>query len=516
MRMNSNKKWIFALFLTVALVFIPTCSAEAGLSKNIVDAASSVEALDEAVWSNPNGDVEAKNQVLYFSSESTDETRLITRQATQFSKDTEQLFSASFQMKCSQLPEQQSFIFAMGLGSIESVSGESGNIEIHFSRNGNLQTEVVAYNDAGEMVQVSKKTSCGNASADISVEVELSTSRKLLVKVGGKTVCDGEVPTDGNGSVGFLQTGGCGAEIRDLKLIFYQYDRPENTNLEETFEEGIFNANLLHSSLIKKTNYSPCRMQVEDYNGSNVLMFKNVAIGYIGTRHMYSNFELTFDVPYLQTTPIVDERGTVTTPTSGGIGITFGDDSIQYTKQAFGSSSADLLVLSGDGAYSYNTKHSAKVKEHFFGTNGNTKPFSVRVSVIDGNVTLGVKWMEETTYEDFLTYTLDVTPTGYIHIWAPTEKSASFAIDNIKLVNKDNNPNLVDVDFKEATLDIPEDYEFKPQGLVYNPDKAQQTEADYWYLPMVIVFVSCAVMLGLVAICVKGRRKRNGGAVHEK
>ena len=88
-----------------------------------------------------------------------------------------------------------------------------------------------------------------------------------------------------------------------------------------------------------------------------------------------------------------------------------------------------------------------------------------------------------------------------------TEKNA---IDNLKIVNKDNSPNLVDVEYKSAEIDVPDDFEFVPQGLVYNPSENIETDVDLWYLPIIVVAGACAVVLGTVAVgvAIKNRRKR--------
>ena len=126
--------------------------------------------------------------------------------------------------------------------------------------------------------------------------------------------------------------------------------------------------------------------------------------------------------------------------------------------------------------------------------------------------------MTETVYKEVLTYTISETPTGYVHIWAPSNTGATFAIDNIKMVNKDEQANLVNVEFESAKMNVPEDYEYTAQGLKYNPDVTTEAETEMWYLPLVIVAGSCIIILGatVATLEIKKKKDRKGEMADEK
>lgn len=512
------KAWFLVLAMLLAVAGVPAMPAYAGLSALTIDKESCESELDETLWSNADGDVVGKDGILIFSNESTEATRLITKTTAMKSEYTENLAYAEFTMNFTSLPEGEKFIFALGLQSIEAMPSERGNIEIGFSNNGSLQVDVASYSDVDMAETHLEAADCGSVKSKTKVAVNLTNGQQLFVSVNGKQVYKGAVAVSGEGSLGFLQTGSCGVEISDFKLVSYKYDRPENCDFEESFEEGIFNVNLLSSKLSTSTRYTPSKLQVEEYNGSNVLMFQNVGIGYIGTRYQYSNFELTFDVPFFQRTNIMDEDNNVISPSSDFIGISFGGDSIDSTGYGF-STAKDLILLSGSGtALSYFGGHQASAKKHALEEADNSKAFNVRVSVIDSVVTLGVKWSDEKEYEDFFSYTINETPTGYVHIYAPSGTGGTFAIDNIKMVNKDASPNLIDVEFKSAKISVPEDYKYEPQGLTYNPDVTTEATSDLWYLPLLIVAGSCVIVLAITAgvVCINKKKSRKEGAAYEK
>ena len=502
------KQWVLALAGLLAIAGIPMEPVQAGLSRTEISTASCVEEMDEGVWSNPDGDVIGTNGVISFPKDSTDASRIISRTTLAFSQYVDVLLDAEFTLDFVTLPKDKQFIFAIGIQSLEGMPGDSGNVELRFSNNGGLKAEVVACGADEDAIQIAKSTACGNVRSGVKVKVQLSSNQNLKVVVGGKTVCNATLPSKAEGNVGFLQTGSCEVKVKGMKCTFYRYDRPENTNLEEDFEEGIFNSNLLFSRMLTGS-----KMNVEEFNGSNVFMFKDAKIGYIGTKHMYSNFELTFDVVYNQNKDLLDENGQVILAKTWAMGVSFGGDAVEYQGQDY-TKATDLIVFSGNRAYSHNTEEefSGTPVEHLYADGDCDRPYNLRISVIDGVITVGVRWLHETKYEDYLTYTLDDVSPGYVHIWSPSGFSSSFAIDNIKLTNKDKDANLIDVEYQSAKIDIPEDFHYEPQGMVYKPTEVveEETGSNYWIIA--VVAGGCALALGFTVgvVSVKNRKKKEG------
>lgn len=500
------KKCLLGLAILLFVSAIPLIPAQAGYSEIVIDGETSKKSLDEAIWNNVDGDVTAKKGVIIIPNDSSEDTRIISRDMATINQQMDKLFEAEFTLDFTKLPKGEKFIFSMGLQSIAARMGQQGNIEIAFSDNSGKKVSVSAYTEDEKEEVLLKATSVSGST--LKVQVELSTSKEMSLSVNGKQVYKGNVPVSGEGSIGFLQTGSCGVQIRDYEFITYKYDAPENPNFVEDFEKGYFNSNVLFSKLLNATQYPDCTMAIEDYNGSKVLMFRNVGFGYIGTKYAYSNFELTFDVPYIQKENVYDEAGEIIIPNSREMGVTFGTDGIDHHNMDGYAVMAPEMIGIGSalGGYTFRDRvsHTTGLSAEY-----EKKPFSVRISVIDMHLTCDIKPEGYDEYINFIDRELANTPTGNIIIWAPSGASATFAIDNIKVVNKDKDANLIDVDYKSSEISVPEDFAYEPLGFDYNPNATveENTNSIATYLP-VIITAGCCLIIWAVAFVIRAKRRK--------
>ena len=128
--------------------------------------------------------------------------------------------------------------------------------------------------------------------------------------------------------------------------------------------------------------------------------------------------------------------------------------------------------------------------------------------MIDGIVTAQMKWLEEENYDTVLNYSLNGgTPTGYIHIWSP--KAANFAIDNLKLDNLDENPNVIETEYRSGNIEIPTSVQPKQQERIYAKTEEKGCTW-YWLIP--ITAAAGAFALAVTALIVCGRDKRKEAA----
>lgn len=498
------KKYLLGLALLVAISAIPSIPVEAGYSEIVIDAETSMKSLDEAIWNNVDADVTASEGVIVIPNESSEDTRIISRDMAVISEQMDQLFEAEFTIGFTNLPQGEKFVFAMGLPSIAATLGQQGNIEVAFLDDNGKKVAISAYAEGEKEEKILEATSIsGNV---VKVKVALSTSKEMTLSVNGKQLYKGAIPVSGEGSIGFLQTGSCGAKIQDYKFITYKYETPENTDFVEDFETGYFNSNLLLSKLLGDTQYPDCTMGIEDYNGSKVLMFRNVGFGYIATKYAYSNFELTFDVPYIQKENVYNEAGEIIIPNSREMGITFGTDGFDHHNMDGYAMAPEMIGIgSALGGYTFRDRVSHKTG---LSSEYETKPFSVRLSVIDMHLTCDIKPEDHDEYINFIDRKLEHTPNGNIIIWAPSGASATFALDNIKVVNKDKDANLIDVEYKSSKIDVPEDFVYEPLEMVYNPNATDvaQNNSFATYLP-VIITVGCCVIVWATAFVIRGKKK---------
>ena len=506
--------WLLLLCFTVSVLPI---KAHAGASKVTIDDSSFAEKLDNTVWNNPNGDVVPTEGKLVFAPESTEETRLISKTAVSKSDLTENMFHGSMVIHALDIPEGQSFIFALGLRGIESMPGEKGNVEIVLTNQGGLKVCVQVYETADTPTVIVQPQSVGNQK--IALDVELTTDQKFKVKANGKLLYNDVLPVSGEGRIGFLQTGSCHVEVSDIRLSSYSYATPENANVFENFDNGTMDTSLLGSAMIKDFGYYPCRISVDDYNGNQMMVFKNSGLGYIGTKHQYSNFELTFDVPYLQREEIYAEDYTLQMPKSGWFGISFGDEYMDASWYDYDYKSPYMVYFS-EWSSIIDFKNNFKVladlsnSDHAFFAEGETRGFSVRFAVVDAKVEIGIKWMDEEEFTTVSAYDIanGQTPTGYIHIWG--SEPNNFAIDNIKITNLDVNPVLVETEYKAGTVIVPEDYDYQRAEMVFKESVAENIAEEQpvgWNL---LIFGSAggAIIMVVVSVLIAIRRKRKAVA----
>lgn len=494
-------KQIAYVLLAAALLSVSALTpmeTKAGYTEILLDG----ESLESANWNNPEGDVVTDDKMLVFPEESTKYTRFITKSPVKLEKTTASLVKVTASMKLEAVPQGGSFVIAFGLSGIESELGEVGNIEVGFTNDGGIKTGITYYDEDG-----SAKVLAGSANSGMSigreakVAVEISTDGVLKVTVNGSTVCSSTLPVSGEGRVGFLQTGECHVTLSNLQLVHYQYDRPENTNISEDFEKGEMDASKLTAKMISAAVSNQAGQSIEEYNGNQVFMHRNIGQAYLGTMYPYSNFEMTFDVPYLNVTREFSEEGNLTLVGTGKMILTIGGEQADW-EGAKWDAATEAIVLENGYIYSNKNReaHTAALTKNPF-TEG--KPFSMRVRMVDSVLTVGMKWLEEEQYETVLEYQLrGGTPTGHIHIWTP--QAATYAIDNLKITNLDEGAKLIETEYKSSKFQVPEDSQPEPLERVY-AEVEEKTSS--WYLLILATAIVGAAALGIAALVSRGKKK---------
>lgn len=517
MRRRGLLSRLAVLCITIVLVagnsVIP---AKAGASTIVVDNSSFVDEVNNSVWSNPDGNVTVENSMLVFPKNSTSATRLITKTAARASEMNEELLNVTATIRLETLPSGEKFILALGLSSIEAMAGASGNVEIQFANNGGVKASVVAFGTEGEQ-QVISAVSLGQLNQDINVQVSVTKDGQLRFMTGNRVLGKVKLPVSGEGRVGFLQTGNCAAKVKDLKVVSYRYDTPENSDISEDFESKSMNVNLLTSMMTMRPSiYRPCYAAIQEYEGNQVFMCNNSGETYIGTLYKYSNFEMSFDVPYLQTLAEWNKNGEAIKPICGEFLVGWGYSSPNPTGAAeYMTAEQSVSFRSGSQVVPRGYEDKTVVSEKYpFFTPGEERGVSIKVSVVDTEVVVYMKWIEETIWTEVLRYhTGTLTSLGYIQLWVLTP--GNIAIDNLKIVNKDANPKLLTVDAKYDNLDKVEDYQYKKAEYIYK-DLAVKEETFNWYSLIPIVAGVCVVAFGTTWGITAIMRRKKGGSHDEE
>lgn len=512
------KKTWKGLTLLLAVVLTASCfphyTALAGTSSVVIDQSSFEDELNNAVWSSPENDVVVGNGKLHFTKDSTKYTRLITQNTAEQSDANDNLVEVDVTQTIASMPKNGEFILAFGLGSIESLSTEAGQVEVAFVNDGNLKVEARGYENAGEAVKIASGTANGmSIGKECKVSVVICNDKKITVKVNGANIASGTCNFLPEGSVGFFQSGNCDVTISKLRICSYKYDRPENADFEETFEGDAYNRNVLFSKA-GSSNYTPSTMSVEKYQDDDVMYYENSGPAQISTRYKYSNFEMTFDVPYLLRKNIENEDGKTTHAKSMWFGVSIGDDMIECGISDY-AYSADVIYFDQDStvkSFAKNHEVVAQSEKYPFFSEDEERGFSVKVSVVDAHVTVAMKWLDEKEFNiigEYDTPNLQ-TPLGYVHIWACGP--ANMAIDNIKMKNLDKNPNLVDVDYETSKFEVPADYDYTPDlTMVYRP-KTENADKFQWYYVLIgagaVAVLAMAATAGVLKIKAKKKERR--------
>ena len=523
--MKTSKKQIKTIFCVIVAFLIVVASGQAGIlevsagaSHIVVDNSSFEKEIDNTVWNAPNGDVSVQNGKIIFSEESTGETRLITRKPASVTGYYETLFDAKYTLKLNSLPANEKFIAAFALRTAESYHEEAGNLEVIFENKDGIKVTVCAYDDDAQQQILVDAKDCGvRIGATFQLSVTATEDMNVKVAVNSKVIYDSTSPVDLEGRMGFLQTGSCAAEIHKAEIRSYKYERPENANVWEDFENGTMNTNTMTSTMYNSTGYFPAGVLIEPYNGSNVLMFRNVSLGFFGTKYQYSNFEVSFDVPYILYNSITDEEGNVTASAHGNFVLGIGDSSDTFSAYGY-QTSAEGVVFNLDNVASLKNKdiRVSIADKGYFDAEKN-EGYSVKVTVIDTKITVYMKALDANTYDELISYSVGSdTPHGYVHIW--TTGGANFAIDNFKLENRDDGAKLLDIDYKEANKLEAEDYEYEPLEVVYLDESSGDSEFKW---PMLTVYAAIAgvvivVVCTMIAAVKKHPKKKKGEVdIHE-
>jgi hypothetical protein len=483
------------------------------LVTTVIDTTSVKDEISGASWNNALEDVYAENGVLVFPEDSTEDTKLITKGMAKPAEGVKNLLTVDARLQFVKLPEGKKFILACGLGAIESSTGEKGNLEIVFENKGGLKISVVAYTAEGEGTHLVKEKRVGSLK-DTAVKAVVTTEQELVLKIGGKEIFHGKIPVSGEGRIGFIQTGSCAVKVKDININTFKYNRPENCDINESFDNGEFNANLLTSKLVssRKDAVKPAMLGVEDIDGNNAFRFYKVSTGYLSTVYDYSNFEMSFDVPFLRRNAELDEEGKLIETRSNDIIVAFGLQGNSFTNDAWTGAHEYLLFTPTNRIKSKSTTTVPVGDLYSFFDGADNKGFSVKIAVIDGTVSVSLKWIEETKWTEVMKYALD-TPTGTISIWTA---SGDYAIDNLKIYNKDNNPKLVSTEYKSSIIEAAKDWEYVPSEKVYVDNRVMEDNSQTsWYgvIPVVGGFCLLGLLTALFIRVIKNRKRTEGEKV---
>ncbi len=510
MKRKNIKIGIVALSIILAGLQLNSLDVFAGYSRVSVESESLVDSLD-ASWNNPDADLIVKEGKIYFPAESTQDTRLITAQRFTADEYFDEFLNLDLSMNLKQLPEGKRFVIALGLDYAESYYGEEESVEIFFENRGGIHVGAQAYDEEGQATVVAEAKRCtASLGKDTRVAIDINKDMSVKVAINGKVVQTFVSPNKVEGRVGFMQTGSCEVILDDIRVETQIYDRPENTNIYEDFESGKLDTNLFTSKMTHVIAY-PAGLSIEKYNGNYVMMFRHSNVGDFGTVHDYSNFEMTFDMPYFQWEDVVNEDGLVTQRCTGAVILSFGGE--PSGEQWFGhETAAESFIFSPNLLYTWKGRESLTIDSSKYCDIANNEGFSVKLTVLDKKVTLALKLLDSDEYEEMFSLEMDYTPLGKIQFWS---SDTTFALDNLKITNLDNNPNLIELEKAYYVPEGTEDWEYQEAERVY-VDATEPETGFKWPILLVYAVIAGEVVIVAAVIIRLVRKRKLGGDKNEE
>ena len=149
-------------------------------------------------------------------------------------------------------------------------------------------------------------------------------------------------------------------------------------------------------------------------------MYHNAKLTYFGTKHAYSNFELTFDVPYYLRNMVKDDNGNMTAAPTMEFLVSLGDDAVDFNGFGY-ATSTEAIRFTKDSVHGLN--HSPEKFRAEYASRGYFDPttnegFSVLVRMIDGHLEVGIKALDAEKFDILAQADYEDFRTGYIKIWS--------------------------------------------------------------------------------------------------
>ena len=468
---------------------LPTITASAGMSEQkVVTQEMYDETLSEQKWYKTRDIAHEKGKIIFDKAKTDEESKIVSIILANDLRDMgiETCLKGTLTIKVKDTLDGE---FYLGFGLARPYSAvDSASAICLYNDNGAVGVKV--QNFAGEQAGVVYTAPTTYAyGEEMIISFDIFSAGTMMLEINGQKLLnyDNQTKVASTGYFGFGQSAASSVEIYNAEVRAATYDRPTNSNIDETFSDG-FNAALLYSEGGASGYYTPEKVVCED----GVLKFSNVTVtGYISTRHEYSNFSMTYDIPHIQRVAEKDAEGNIITPATNWMGISIGCSTVKtnsavaiaqslffYMMPIYESGSMSCVLLNN---YKVLKIDSISGDKNFFAVengvdgNGQERTVNLKVEMIDGILQVFSKYENEpaSRYAKIFEYNLGYTPMGYVQIWGYGDTfsyvqnnienglesyCANFWIDNLKIENKDVEPNLVEVGFQSSKFPEVSDY----------------------------------------------------------
>jgi hypothetical protein len=174
---------ILALLLIALLVINPIVPVQAGTMEKEISLLVDGQ-LNNTDWYDAEGSTFTEGDKLLFSADGLANSRVISKTIAQEDQVYKTMFTLNAQVQITELPENEKFIIALGLDSIEALSAEPGNVEIEITNDGALKMAVVHYDENGEASVIAKQKAIKAKVGDtITLKMTASTDGRCGTRV---------------------------------------------------------------------------------------------------------------------------------------------------------------------------------------------------------------------------------------------------------------------------------------------------------------------------------------------
>ncbi len=414
--------------------------------------------------------------------------------AVKTSKDVEDALSIRIGFSVKKLLNDNAFGFVFGSPKLIEKVNATGTTFFYLEKDGDgYKYGLKNYAESGER-KYFESTLTSSQTENLSLKMDVSENGKITLTVNGNVVyhSSAENEVKAEGFLGFVHDGERSlfssetteVYVTDLYIVNNFYDRPENPSISRAdFSNNEFNTEEWH---LRNTAAAPGGgLFVEDgvlsYNGSG----QNALFG---TVHKYSNFDLQYDLFDVKNTATIERNGWVNSA-SYWQGVVFGINGDDISATFARNENRDYLIYFSGGINSQTGERTSGVTSMGFVARGKyvkiqslpdkfsmfkegfTDKVRVRITVIDGKLTVSLKLVSEFEWTEIYSYEFEdgYTPSGYIAMHGEGNQyvigrsfygASYFKLDNIQLVNYDAKPSTVRVGFTSNIIKPFADYAY--------------------------------------------------------
>ena len=412
-------------------------------------------------------------------------------------------------IKVNTLAQNSKIGFLSGVEKLSDAKiGQAKTTFVYLVKDGNdVKLGIDSYHTANQVKEILAPTIVSvDDQGFVQVESQIDHKGKIKVVANGTDVYESTQDNEGYAKryIGVALSGaktGLDVEFADVKLVNQFYQRPQNTNILATFEDDPTTTDVDESDSFNKNEWHLQSFPYLDtytntaYVNDGQLVFENLAMNTsFATKRQYSDFEIQIDITDLRREVVKDASGNKNFPISAFIGIYWGVPTADF-KFGNGVGSAYPHIYIGPEV-DIDTWDRQK------DDNGKNKPVLIRcqgvgldnmfelpshydfwdpimegevlqykIKVVEKDVTVSVKYdFEDEWYvianlklSRAMVGSVGITTMGcnyYVPVISEGASCGWCKLDNIKVTNLDNKPNLTTLEYAVSRSNMPQDFPY--------------------------------------------------------